>query len=56
MPQITATVEQFQMLFKSLKSSLKSPLKLNASATCLKMLVMRFADVQLPAPLSLHSM
>jgi len=25
----------------------------NASATCLKMLVMRFADVQLPAPLSL---
>jgi len=28
----------------------------NASATCLKMLVMLFADVQLPAPLSLHSM
>jgi len=28
----------------------------NASATCLKMLVMRFADVQQPAPLSLHSM
>jgi len=25
-------------------------------ATCLKMLVMRFADVQWPAPLSLHSM
>jgi len=28
----------------------------NASAICLKMLVMRFADVQWPAPLSLHSM
>jgi len=28
----------------------------NASATCLKMLLMRFADVQWPAPLSLHSM
>jgi len=27
----------------------------NASATCLKMLVMHFADVQGPAPLSLHS-
>jgi len=27
----------------------------NASATCLKMLVMRFADVQWPALLSLHS-
>jgi len=27
----------------------------NASATCLKMLVMRFADVQWPGPLSLHS-
>jgi len=25
----------------------------NASATCVKMLVMRFADVQLPAPLNL---
>jgi len=25
----------------------------NASATCLQMLVMRFADVQWPAPLSL---
>jgi len=28
----------------------------NACAICLKMLVMRFADVQLPAPLSLQSM
>jgi len=28
----------------------------NASATCLKMLVMRFADVQWPAPWSLHRM
>jgi len=28
----------------------------NASATCLKMLFMRFADVQWPAPLSLHRM
>jgi len=28
----------------------------NASATHLNMLVMRFADVQCPAPLSLHSM
>jgi len=28
----------------------------NASATCLKMLVMRFADAQGPAPLSLQSM
>jgi len=27
----------------------------NVSATCLKMLFMRFADVQWPAPLSLHS-
>jgi len=28
----------------------------NASATCLKRLVMRFPDVPVPAPLSLHSM
>jgi len=30
--------------------------KHSASATCLKLLVMRLADVQWPAPLSLHSM